>query len=82
MKRGITCGSTPMITQRQEGGAGRAHGLDLLHRHFLDRLGNELREEAERGDDQRQHAGERTEADRLDEQDGDDHGVERSGTAR
>ena len=64
--------------ERQERRAGRAHGLDLLHRHFLDRLGEELAEEAERRDGQREHAGERAEADRLDEQDRDDHRVERA----
>ena len=55
-----------------------AHRLDLLQRNLLDRLGEELADEADRRDRQRENAGERAEADRLDEHDGDDHRVERA----
>ena len=76
MKRAITCGSTAMMTTDRNGEPVARTASTWLHRHFLDRLGDELREEAERGDDQRQHAGKRAEADRFDEQDRDDDRME------
>ena len=49
-----------------------------FERNLLDRLGEELGDEADRGHRQREDAGERAEAHRLHEQDRDDHLVKRA----
>ena len=53
MKRENTCGSTPKASIDAERRAGGAHRLHLLERDLLDRLGEELADEADRGHGQR-----------------------------
>jgi hypothetical protein len=78
MNRENTCGSTPNAST-DANGAGRADRLDLLERDFLDRLGEELADEADARDGERENAGEGAEADGLDEHDRHDDRMERPG---
>ena len=60
------------IDPLQPAGAGGAHRLGLRRVHVLDVLGEQLAVEADGGERQRHDAGERAEAEQLDEEDGED----------
>ena len=78
MKRGSTCGCTPMMSTLRNPAPVARTASTCLSGDLLDRLGEQLGDEADRSDDQRHDARQRTEPDRLDEQDRDDDRMKRA----
>ena len=75
---GMICGRIANQQDLELGAAGGADRLDRLRVHVLDRLGDRLRDEADRAHRHRQHAGERAQADRRDEDQAPDDLVHRA----
>ena len=78
MKRENTCGSTPKVSTDANGEPVARTPSTCFVGDFLDRLGEELADEADRRDRQREDAGERAESHRLHEQDRHDDRMKRA----